>query len=76
MESQGLADLSNLIFETIQKTRVEQAAECTISIILDLGGEAVEVHDIPRNMACVLHPEVFKLVLGIGDGVVRSKCTL
>jgi len=76
MESQGFANLSNLILQTIQKSRVEQAVEHAISIILDLGGEAVEVNNIPHNMVCILHPEVFKLVLGISDGVVRSECTL
>jgi len=76
MESQGLADSSNLVFQTIQKSGVEEAAERAISIVLDVGGEAVEVHNILCNAVCILHSEVFKLVLGIGDGVMRSECAL
>ena len=76
MESQRFADWSNLVFQTIQKSKVEQAVERAISIVLDLGGEAVEVHDVLRNVVRVLHPEVLKLMLGIGDGVVRSERTL
>jgi len=72
MESQGFADLSNLVFQTIWKSRVEQAAEHAISIVLDLGGEAVEVHNVSCNMGRILHLEVLKLVLGIGNGVVGS----
>jgi len=54
MESQGFADSSNLIFQTIWKSGVEQVAERAISIVLDLGGKAVEVHDVPCNAVCVL----------------------
>ena len=49
MESQRFADSSNLVFQTIRKSGVEQVAERAISVVLDLGGEVVEVHDVPRN---------------------------
>ena len=58
MESQGLADSSNLVFQTIQKSGVEEAAERAISIVLDLGGKSVEVYDIPRNAVSILHLEM------------------
>jgi len=58
MQSQGFPNSSNLIFKAVQKTGVEQAAECAISIVLDLGGKSVEVYDIPHNAVSILHPEM------------------
>ena len=36
MQSQGFPNLSNLVFKVVRETGVEQAAECTISVVLDL----------------------------------------
>jgi len=47
MQSQGFPNSSNFVFETIRKTGVKQAAERAISIVLDLGGESVEVYYVP-----------------------------
>ena len=58
MQSQGFPNSSNLVFKAVRETRVEQVAECTISIVLDLGGKSVEVYDIPRNAVSILHPEM------------------
>jgi len=58
MQSQGLPNLSYLVFKAVRETRVEQAVEWTISIVLDLGGESVEVYNIPCNAVSILHPEM------------------
>jgi len=58
MQSQGFPNLSNLVFKAVWETGVEQAVECTISVVLDLGGKSVEVYDIPRNTVSILHPEM------------------
>jgi len=76
MQSQGFSNSSNLVLEMIQESGVKQAAECAISIVLDLGGESVEVYYIPHNAVSILHPEVLELMLSISDGVVRSKGAL
>jgi len=60
----------------IQETGVKQVAEHAISVVLDLGGESVEVYYILRNAVSILHLEVLELMLSISDGVVRSKGTL
>jgi len=49
MQSQGFPNSSNLLFKAVRETGVEQAAECAVSVVLDLGGKSVEVYDIPRN---------------------------
>jgi len=60
----------------IRETGVKQAVERTISVVLDLGGESVEVYYVPCNVVSVLHLEMLELMLCISDGVVRSKGTL
>ena len=69
MQSQGFPNSS-------RETGVEQAAECAVSIVLDLGSEAVEVYYVPRDAVSILHPEMLELMLSISDGVVRSKGAL
>ena len=76
IQSQGLPDSGDLILEMVWEAGVKQAMKCAISIVLDLGCKVVEVHDVPSNMVCVLHPEMLELVLSICDWVVRSKGTL
>jgi len=76
MQSQGFPNSSNFVFETIQETGVKQAAEHAISVVLDLGGESVEVYYVPCNAVSILHLEMLELMLSISDGVVRSKGTL
>ena len=76
MQSQGFPNLSNFVFETIWETGVKQAVECAISVVLDLGGESVEVYYVLRNTVSILHPEMLELMLSISNGVVRSKGTL
>ena len=76
MQSQGFPNLSYLIFETIWEAGVKQAAEHAISVVLDLGGESVEVNYVPCNAVSILHPEMLELMLSISDGVVRSKGAL
>ena len=60
----------------IRETRVKQVAEHAVSVVLDLGGESVEVYYVPRNAVSILHPEMLELMLSISDGIVRSKGTL
>jgi len=60
----------------VTETRVKQAVEHTISVVLDLGGESVEVYYVPHNVVSILHPEMLELMLSISDGIVRSKGTL
>ena len=76
MQSQGFPNSSNLIFETIRETGVKQAAERAISVVLDLGGESVEVYYVLCNTVRVFHPEMLELVLSISNWVVRTKGTL
>jgi len=58
------------------ETGVKQVAECAIYVVLDLGGESVEVYYVLHNTVSILHPEMLELMLSISDGVVRSKGTL
>ena len=76
MQSQGFPNSSNFVLETIRESGVKQAAEHAISIVLDLGGEAVEVYYVPCNTVSILHPEMLELMLSISNGVVRSKGAL
>jgi len=76
MQSQGFPNSSNFVLEMIQETRVKQVAQCTISIVLDLGGELAEVYYVPHNVVSILHLEMLKLMLSISNGVVRFKGTL
>jgi len=76
MQSQGFPNSSNLVFKAVWETGVEQAAECAISVVLDLRGKLVEVYNIPRNAVSILHPEMLKLMFSISNGVVRSKGAL
>jgi len=58
MQSQGFPNSSNFVFEMIWETGVEQAVECAISVVLDLGGESVEVYNVLHNVVSILHPEM------------------
>ena len=58
MQSQGFSNSSNLVFKAVWETGVEQAAECAISVVLDLRGKSVEVYDIPCNVVSILHLEM------------------
>ena len=47
--------------------------ECTISIVLDLGCEAVEINNVPCDLMVVPHGEVLELVLCISNRVMGTK---
>ena len=57
----------------VREAGVEEAAECAISIVPDLGCEAVEIDDVSHNQMVVPHGEVLELVLCISNGVMGTK---
>ena len=50
--------------------------ECAISIVLDLGCEAVQVYNVLCHTVQVFHLEMLELMLSISNWVMRTKGTL
>ena len=65
--------MGDFILEAVRETRVEEVVECAISVVLDLGCEAVEINDVLCDLVVVPHGEVLELVLCISNGVMGTK---
>ena len=73
VESVWFTNVADLILDSVGETRVEVVMQGTITISLNLGHNSVEVDHRAIYVMGVLHAEMIKLVLGIGNRVVWTE---
>ena len=76
VESARFTDVADLILDLVGETRIEVVTQGAITVSLNLGCDSVEVDHIAIYVMGVLHVEMIKLVLGIGNRVVWTECGL
>ena len=72
----GLSKTGDFIFDAVGETAVEDVAECTIAIAVDLSGEAIELYDVLVDFLSFLHGQVVQLVLRVSNRIMRTKIGL
>ena len=75
-EGKGFPSMGDLILDLVWKSKIEEVPECTISITMNLGGQAIKVNDIHVDMFIVLHQQMTELLLYITDRVVGTEICL
>ena len=73
IESVQFTNVADLVLDLVGETRIEVMMQGTITISLNLGCNSIEVNHIVIYMMGVLHAEMIKLVLSIGNGVMWTK---
>ena len=69
----GFTDTTDFILDLVGETGVEMVPQGAITISPDLGHDPIEVYHIAVNAMGVLHAKVVKLVLSIGNWVMRTE---
>ena len=73
VESAQFTDAADLILDSVRETGIEVMAQSTIAVSPNLGHDSIEVDHIAINTMGVLHVEMIKLMLGIGNGVMWTE---
>ena len=76
IEGAGLSDAGNFIFDAVRETAVEDVAECTITIAMDLSSKAIELYYIFVYLLSFLHGQVVQLVFRVSNRVMWAKVGL
>ena len=76
IESARFTDAADLILDLVGETGIEVMMQSAIAVSPNLGCDLIEVDHIAINAMGVLHAEMIELMLGIGNGVVWTKCGL
>ena len=66
-------NLGQFVFYLVWKTGIEVVLEGTVTVALDLQGQPVEVHNIPRDAVTILHLKVVKLMFCVSDRVMWTE---
>ena len=65
--------MRDLVLDSVRHPIVEDVAECTWTITMDLTGQAAKLNDKLADALAILHREVVQLVLSISDRVMWAK---
>ena len=76
VESAQFTDVADLILNSVRETRIEVMVQSAIAVSPNLGHDSIEVNHIAIHAMGVLHAEMIKLMLSIGNRVVWTKCGL
>ena len=76
IESAWFTNAADLILDLVGETRIEVMMQSAIAVSPNLGCDLIEVDHIAINVMGVLHVEMIKQMLGIGNGVVWTKLGL
>ncbi len=72
MEIVRLSMVSHIILHVSAKSAADGMAEGIIAVA-NLGGVLIELNHVLHDSVSVAHPEMFKGVLSISDGIERAK---
>ena len=73
VEGSWFTNAADLVLDSVWETRIEMMTQGAITISLNLGRDSVEANHIAIYTMGVLHVEMIKLVLGIGNGVMWTE---
>ena len=69
----GFTDVTDFVLDSVGETGVEMVPQGAITVSPDLGCDPIEVYHIAVNAMGVLYMKVVKLVLGVGNWVMRTE---
>ena len=73
LELSWFAYAADFVFDAVGQTGIKLVTKGGVAITLELRREAVELHDVAKNLLRVLHPQVVELVLNVS--VLKGGCT-
>ena len=65
--------MRDLVLDSVRHPIVEDVAECTWTITMDLTGQAVKLDDVLADVLAILHREMIQLVFSISNRVMQAK---
>ena len=68
--------MGDFIFDVVGETTVEDVAECTIAIVMDLSSKVIELYNILVNLLSFLHGQVVPRVFCVPDRIMWAKVGL